>query len=137
MKKYVATEFHFLHNSGGLEGNTLAKMPDEEFRDYMAGYGYEEQKKKYRISDDYLLRKIGGDYAIVPVGATAVISNAVLTPNRSAIFIWNEFKEPSTVEDVVIRSAMEFDGDLAKIREDVHRFMKESLRLKIIEEVME
>lgn len=137
VKKYVSTEFHFIHNSGGAAGSALAEMPDEEFRTYLAGCRYEEQKQKYKISSDYVMRKIGGDYAIVPVGTAAVITNAVMTPNYSAVFIWNEFMEPSTVEDVVVRSALEFEGETEKIREDVHRFARESLGLKILEEVKE
>lgn len=137
MKKYVNTEFHFIHNSGGAAGSALAEMSDEEFRIYMAGCRCEEQKKKYKISSDYVMRKIGGDYAIVPVGTAAVITNAVMTPNNSAVFIWNEFIKPSTVEDVVVRSALEFEGKTEKIREDVHRFVRESLGLKILEEAKE
>ncbi len=134
MKKYVKTEFHFIYNSGGIPGSISAYLPDDEFKEYLDQCRYEEQKKKYRISSDYMMRKVGGEYAIIPVGTEASFSNAVMAPNRSAAFIWNAFEKASTVEDVVIRSALEFDGNLDKIRGDVHRFAEESLGLKILEE---
>lgn len=38
------------------------------------------KEKKYRVSADYLLREIAGEYAIIPVGAACQISNAVMVP---------------------------------------------------------
>lgn len=49
------------------------------------------REKKYRVSADYLLREIAGEYAIIPVGAASQISNAVMVPNDTAVFLWNTF----------------------------------------------
>ena len=43
------------------------------------------REKKYRVSADYLLREIAGEYAIIPVGAASQISNAVMVPNDTAV----------------------------------------------------
>ena len=40
------------------------------------------REKKYRVSADYLLREIAGEYAIIPVGAASQISNAVMVRYR-------------------------------------------------------
>ena len=40
------------------------------------------KEKKYRVSADYLLREIAGEYAIIPVGAACQISNAVMGSKR-------------------------------------------------------
>lgn len=49
------------------------------------------KETKYRVSADYLLREIAGEYAIIPVGAACQISNAVMVPNDTAVFLWNAF----------------------------------------------
>ncbi len=54
------------------------------------------KEKKYRVSADYLLREIAGEYAIIPVGAACQISNAVMVPNDTAVFLWNTFQQPHT-----------------------------------------
>ena len=41
------------------------------------------REKKYRVSADYLLREIAGEYAIIPVGAASQISNAVMVSKRN------------------------------------------------------
>lgn len=93
--------------------------------------------KKYQISSDYLLRQVGDECAIIPVGEEAVISNAILVPNESAVFLWNEFLLPSTEEDVVKRCLQVYGEDVGdQIKEDVHRFVQESLMHKILKEVM-
>lgn len=135
MKKFEKPEFCFIHNTGGMSGQQMAGLSEEQFEAYMQKTEIIEAKKKYRISPDYMLRKIGGDYAIIPVGSDAIISNAVMTPNRPAVFVWNGFVTPSTEEDVAVKCAVEFDGQIEKIREDVHRFVTESLELRILEEV--
>ena len=55
------------------------------------------KEKKYRVSADYLLREIAGEYAIIPVGAACQISNAVMVPNDTAVFLWNAFLQPHTI----------------------------------------
>lgn len=45
------------------------------------------KETKYRVSADYLLREIAGEYAIIPVGAAYQISNAVMVPNDTAVFL--------------------------------------------------
>ena len=44
------------------------------------------KEKKYRVSADYLLREIAGEYAIIPVGAACQISNAVGSGGKDSRF---------------------------------------------------
>ena len=59
----------------------------------------------------------------------------MMTPNKTAAFLWQAFSEPSTEEDVVLRALERFDGEEADIRRDVERFMKESLDKQVLMEV--
>ena len=93
MKEYKKPEFHFVRNPGGLSGNELAKLSDDELSRYLNNGSYQQAKKKYRISPGYVLREIAGEYAIVPVGAgnESPMENTVMVPNDSAVFLWKNF----------------------------------------------
>lgn len=135
MKKYTKPAFSYVYDSGGLKGDEIAGLNDAELAVYLKKSGYAANKKQYQISEDYILRKIGGDHAIIPVGTDSVISNAVMTPNDTAVFVWNSFLSPSTEEDVVQKCVREYEGPEEEIRKDVHRFVTESLKFQILEEV--
>ena len=97
--------------------------------------GPEGRPKRYRMSPDFVLREIAGEYAIIPLGEGTVFSNTMMTPNRTAAFLWKSFSEPSTEEDVVRRVMEQFDGDEAAIRRDVKRFVTDTLKNKVLMEV--
>lgn len=135
MDQYVKPEIHFVHLSGELSGEELAKLSDEELADYLKRNHFTEEKKKYRIKSGYILREIAGEHAIVPVDAEGLISNAVMTPNDTAVFLWKVFQHPSTIEDAVQKGKREYDAQEERIRNAAQRFVNESLKLRILEEV--
>ena len=96
---------------------------------------YALAEQQYQINPNYLLREIGGEYVIVPVGEECVISNAVMNPNPTAVFLWKAFQQPSTVDQVVQKGLQEYEVDEDTLRNAVQRFVKETLRLRILEEM--
>ena len=137
MKEYKRPEFHFVRNPGGLSGNELARLSDDELSRYLKDNRYLQEKKKYRIKSGYILREIAGEYAIVPAGAESdsPLENTVMAPNGSAVFIWKSFEQPSTLEDVAIQGMLEYEVEEETIRRSINRFIKEMLEYKILEEV--
>ena len=121
MKEYKKPEFHFIRNPGGLSGKELSKLSDDELTRYLSTDSFQQEKKKYRIRSGYILREIAGEYAIVPVGAENgnPLENTVMAPNDSAVFIWKNFEQPRTLEDVVIRGMLEYDATEERIRRSV------------------
>lgn len=136
MKEYKKPEFHFVRNPGGLSGKELTKLPEDELTRYLSTDSFQQEKKKYRIRFGYILREIAGEYAIVPVGAENgnPLENTVMAPNDSAVFIWKNFEQPSTFEDVVIRGMLEYDATEERIRRSVENFVTDALKYKILEE---
>ena len=135
MKEYKRPEFHFVRNPGGLSGNELARLSDDELSRYLKDNRYLQEKKKYRIKPDFILREIAGEYAIVPVGSDNTFSNTVMAPNHTAVFLWKEFEHASTIQDVVIHAMEQYDTEEERIRESVDKFVKESLKYQVLEEV--
>ena len=133
--KYVKPEMHYIRCKGELTGEEMLQLSDEELEEYLKRIGYEQAKKRYRIHLDFALREIAGEYAIVPLGETQFFTNAMMTPNRTAAFLWQALSEPSTEEDVVMRALERFDGEEADIRRDVAMFIKDTMKRNVLMEV--
>ena len=127
MEKYVNTEYHFVRNSGGLSGKELAKLSDDELAEYLRQDSILQEKKKYRINPDFILREIAGEYTIIPIGGDNVFSNAVMAPNGTAVFLWEAFQQPSTIQDVVIEAMQKYDVTEEQIYKSISNFVKQSL----------
>lgn len=136
MEKYVNTEYHFVRNSGGLSGKELAKLSDDELAEYLRQDSILQEKKKYRINPDFILREIAGEYTIIPTGGDNVFSNAVMAPNGTAVFLWEAFQQPSTIQDVVVEAMQKYDGTEEQIYNSISNFVKQSLEFKVLEEVV-
>ena len=136
MKKYVNTEYHFVRNSGGLSGKELAKLSDDELAEYLRQDSILQEKKKYRINPDFILREIAGEYTIIPIGGDNVFSNAVMAPNGTAVFLWEAFQQPSTIQDVAVEAMQKYDVTEEQIYKSISNFVKQSLEFKVLEEVV-
>lgn len=136
MEKYVNTEYHFVRNSGGLSGKELAKLSDDELAEYLRQDSILQEKKKYRINPDFILREIAGEYTIIPIGGDNVFSNAVMAPNGTAVFLWEAFQQPSTIQDVVVEAMQKYDATEEQIYNSISNFVKQSLEFKVLEEVV-
>ena len=135
VKQYKKPEYHFVRNNGGLSGEEIAKLSEDELAEYLSRDSFKEQRRKYRIKSGYILREIAGEYAIVPVDTESVFSNAVMALNDTAVFLWKAFEQPSTIEDVVRKGLQEYDVTEDVIRKSTEHFVKEILDYKILEEV--
>lgn len=71
----------------------------------------------------------------MPTGGENPFTNSMMTPNDSAVFLWKSFENPGTTEDVVKRGLQEYEVTEEVIRNSVRRFVKESLKYEILEEV--
>ena len=120
---------------GGLSGDEIAKLSEKEFAEYFSKDSMKKEQKKYRIRPGYILREIAGEYAIVPVDSDSIFSNAVMAPNETAIFLWKAFEEPKTIEDIVRIGIDRYDATEKIIRNSTERFIEESLKYEILEEV--
>ena len=136
MEKYVNTEYHFVRNSGGLSGKELAKLSDDELAEYLRQDSILQEKKKYRINPDFILREIAGEYTIIPTSGDNVFSNAVMAPNGTAVFLWEAFQQPSTIQDVAVEAMQKYDVTEEQIYKSISNFVKQYLEFKVLEEVV-
>ena len=83
--------------------------------------------KKYCIKSGFILREIAGEYVIIPTGEECAITNAVMTPNDTAVFLWKAFQQPHTLEDVVRKMIQEYDATEETIQNAAQRFVHDTL----------
>ena len=136
MQRFQKPEYHFVRNSGGLYGKDFTELSDDSLAEYLRQDSILQEKKKYRINPDFILREIAGEYTIIPTGGDNVFSNAVMAPNGTAVFLWEAFQQPSTIQDVVVEAMQKYDATEEQIYNSISNFVKQSLEFKVLEEVV-
>ena len=136
MQRFQKPEYHFVRNSGGLYGKDFTELSDDSLAEYLRQDSMLKEKKKYRISTEFILREIAGEYTIIPTGGDNVFSNAVMAPNGTAVFLWEAFQQPSTIQDVVVEAMQKYDATEEQIYNSISNFVKQSLEFKVLEEVV-
>ncbi len=93
---------------------------------------------RYKVNPDYICRKIAGEYVIVPTGENNAYSNAMLTPNETAVFLWEQFRDYKSIAAVVQSTKQIYDIDEETLKQEVERFVSELLQVNIMirEEVL-
>lgn len=87
-----------------------------------------------KISTDYVIREIAGEYIIVPTGKAAMKLNGMITVNETGVFLWKELQEGTTEEELVSAMCEEFDVDEVTARADVREFLEKLSAEEILEE---
>lgn len=82
-----------------------------------------------KIKEGFLLRQVGDNNVVVPVGAQTVDFRCILTLNEVGAFLWEKMAVECTVTDLVEALLAEYDvtADIATV--DVERYVA-SLREK-------
>ena len=82
-----------------------------------------------KIKEGFLLRQVGSQYVIVPVGVQSVDFRCIITLNEVGAFLWQKLATECTVADLVEALLAEYDVTAEIATADVERFVA-SLRAK-------
>lgn len=87
-----------------------------------------------KIKDGFLLRQVGGNHVVVPVGAQSVDFRCLITLNEVGAFLWKQLAADSTVESLVAALLAEYDvtADIATV--DVERFVANLREKNLLDE---
>ncbi|MFZ2447409.1 MAG: PqqD family protein [Syntrophobacteraceae bacterium] len=83
-------------------------------------------------SDDFLLRNVGGQDLLVPLGAKVLDMNALITLNATGRAVWELLAEDRSLEYLVAEVVNQFDTDEDRARTDVRAFLDELERLGLL-----
>ena len=89
---------------------------------------------KFHVNEDYILREVCGEYVLIPTGETPVFGNSMITLNDSFVILWRLFSEDSTGREVLDKIIDIYDGNKEEMKQDVLRFVIESLNNGLLEE---
>lgn len=82
-----------------------------------------------KIKDGFLLRQVGDNHVVVPVGIQTVDFRCIITLNEVGAFLWQKMTVDCTVADLVEALLAEYDVTADIATADVERFVA-SLREK-------
>jgi len=83
--------------------------------------------------DDFLLKHVGGQDFLVPLGAKVMEMNCLITLNPTGRFVWDLLSEDRSLDDLAAEVAQQFDVDEDKARIDVKAFLDDIGRFGLIE----
>lgn len=89
---------------------------------------------KYRTNSHFLMREIGGECVLVPVGQAGVFENSMLSLNATCGYLWKMFQTPCTIDQAIAKAKEDFDGPADVIERDVRSFVKGYLKYDLLVE---
>lgn len=77
-----------------------------------------------KIKDGFMIRRVAGEYVVVPVGNTEKTFHGMIQLNVTGAFLWEQCVKETTKEQVVqaLTDKYEVERDIAQ--KDVERFLK-------------
>lgn len=112
-------------------GNSSSEKVDSKFNLDLQQI---KKTKLFNTSSDYMLREIAGEFVLIPVGDGAEQLNGMLSLNETFKYIWDQFEQPHTIEEVVLKTREDFDDVNDQIEYDICRFVEECLYYGLINE---
>ena len=76
-----------------------------------------------KIKKGFVLRIVGGENIVVPVGAMSKQFHGMINLNDTGAFMWKFFTEDHTLEEGVAALRAEYEVDEERARLDVQKFM--------------
>lgn len=87
---------------------------------------------KYIASENYILRKVAGTYALISVGANIANFNGFVQLNETAAFLWKQLETPKNVEELTAALLEEFDVSQDEAEKDVAEFLEQLIQENMV-----
>ena len=76
-----------------------------------------------KVSKEFVLREIAGDYIIIPTGKTILDFNGLITVNEVGVSLWKMLQDEATYEELVKGILDEYDVEETVARADIQEFL--------------
>ena len=86
-----------------------------------------------RIKGNYVLREIGGDHILVPVGETAMEMNGLITVDDVGVLIWKGIKSGKSEAEILKEILIEYEVSEDIARTDLVEFLDKLERAGLAE----
>lgn len=88
-----------------------------------------------KLCGDFILRKIMGDYIIVPIQSSESQFGGLITVNETGAFLWNELEHAESSADLCRRLQEEYEVSPEMAEQDVQQFITRLKELGILGEM--
>ena len=76
-----------------------------------------------KIKKGFVLRVVGGENVVVPVGEMSKNFHGMINLNETGAFLWRFFSEEHKVEEAIDALCNEYEADRELVTADVNRFV--------------
>ncbi len=87
-----------------------------------------------KLKSGFVLKEIGGQYMVLPVGAQTVDFNRMITLNETGAFLWKLLETEQTVETLQAAMLSEYDVDEKIALADIEIFLGNMQKDGLLEE---
>lgn len=87
-----------------------------------------------KISEDYIIREIAGEYVVVPTGQAAVRFNGLITINEVGAFLWRKLQAGADEAQLLQAVLEEYDVEEAAAKADIAKFLQVLKQNHILEQ---
>lgn len=85
-----------------------------------------------KISSDFVLREIAGEYIVIPTGEKALKLNGLITLNETGVFLWRLLQGGAEEKELLSALTAEFDVEEEQARADIDDFLGILEKYKIL-----
>ena len=133
-KSFSKPLVHYTHSVPAYQGKDLAQLNDEELAECWRQSCEAEGARVFVINKEAIVRQIGDQYVLVPVGKLAGIFNGMMTLNRTSQFLWEQYQKPTSLLTVINRTKKHFNGPTDQLEMEVRNFTITYLYYNLLEE---
>lgn len=134
-KKYPLSIIHIYTTYPEKPAKLPADMTDDELCAYLNQCKQAENKRVYRTNPDLIERRIGDEWVLVPVGEYAQKYNGMITLNVFSHFIWEQFKQPNSLDKVLHEAEDQFDDPEHVMELQIRQFMDKAIISQMLLEI--
>ena len=77
-----------------------------------------------KIKSGFVVRKVGGEHVVVPVGERSKEFHGMINMNETGAFLWSFFSSEHTVDEGIDALCKEYDITKELATTDVNRFVE-------------
>lgn len=83
------------------------------------------RSKSMKLSENYILREIAGEYIVVPTGSAAMDFKGLITLNDTGVFLWKLLQEDDqTKESLLDALCEEYEAVREEAKADIEEFLQ-------------
>lgn len=86
-----------------------------------------------KIKEGFMLRKVGGTYAVVPMGKAVADFNGMITLNEMGAFLWGHLEKGCTREELLSAVLAEYEVTEERALAGIDRFLEKVKEEKFVE----